>query len=147
MQNCPYISSFYSVMIYASTHTHTHTHTSKYHFSIYTLSHRVSCQFQRSEMKTTYCVVWNLSASEKLNFGQHYSRMTQWNILHLNYLNRRVLVECHRLLNIKLFVIVYTGSETWVHLGRYTLYPYSLVLGRRRFGRVFSEFFLMSIVG
>ena len=41
-----------------NTHTHTHTHTSKYHFSIYSLSHRVSCQLTtiRNENYLLRCV-------------------------------------------------------------------------------------------
>jgi len=92
----------------------------KFHF-IYALCHRDANLLKRSEMKTTYRVVSNKCASKKLVFVKLICH-----VLYLNYLIVRVLLAWHRWFNMEFLY------RKW-NLGV--------------FGRMFSEFFLMSTVG
>ena len=72
------------------------------------------CSNWNLEMKTTYPIESNWSASEYLFYCNLNSKMTF--ILYLNCVNLRILYVYNRWFSMDFSAIVYTWSVIWVHL-------------------------------
>ena len=67
-------------------------------------------------MKTTYCIASCESALERLIFVKHKFHNDIISFIWIIWMCRLYILACHRWFKMDFFVIVYLGSETWVHL-------------------------------